>query len=445
MTQCLGSLQYFPKGVGTSKKNEIVFIAPTGEKINNKKQLEQYLKSHPGNPSVSEFDWGTGETPRRSARISEKAKATPPEKEPPKKRGRKSSSSKKDEKESVTEGENEVQMQDAEGTENGNAKAEKGNDGTTGNQDKKGNEEQEEADQIKSADANMEETAPEDVNKDINTQEDAAPGDVNKDIKTQEDAKDGNEGIAKEGQHALEVKEKENDEAAVKDKAAEEAGSSEVAENGNNQVEDLAEKVPQTEAEKESASGQKDIPDIVAMNADGGAQKVNTNETVTASEGEIKEKLNVQEDDANYSIPMDGNDNPMGGEVLENGKVNQMGPTDAPQHAAPPSLKDPSEDLSLDPPEGSGHCPKHSTLVSSLKGVMAYLNNKNCIIIRRVCLFDTFELQKAGPDPLLFDKWSTLSLIIFPAEQWVSILSFSGSSSSSLSFLPVVPTLYLFS
>ena len=77
-----------------------MFIAPTGEEINNRKQLEQYLKSHPGNPPIAEFDWGTGETPRRSSRISEKAKATPtPEKEPPKKRGRKSLSAKKEDKE----------------------------------------------------------------------------------------------------------------------------------------------------------------------------------------------------------------------------------------------------------------------------------------------------------------------------------------------------------
>ncbi|KAL2338149.1 hypothetical protein Fmac_012595 [Flemingia macrophylla] len=92
---------FFPKKVGTPRKSEIVFIAPTGEEITSKKQLEQYLKAHPGNPAISEFDWGTGETPRRSARISEKVKSTPPsETEPLKKRSRKSSSgSKKDNKE----------------------------------------------------------------------------------------------------------------------------------------------------------------------------------------------------------------------------------------------------------------------------------------------------------------------------------------------------------
>ncbi|KAI3754328.1 hypothetical protein L1987_54110 [Smallanthus sonchifolius] len=92
---------FLPKEGGTPKKNEIVFTAPTGEEITNRKQLEQYLKAHPGGPKISEFDWGSGETPRRSTRISEKVKSTPPpsEPEPVKKRARKSSSSKKGKKE----------------------------------------------------------------------------------------------------------------------------------------------------------------------------------------------------------------------------------------------------------------------------------------------------------------------------------------------------------
>lgn len=94
--------QLMPKKAGTPKKNEILFISPTGEEISNKKQLDQYLKAHPGGPAASEFDWGSGETPRRSSRISEKAKAQPPppESEPPKKRSR--SASKKDSKETET-------------------------------------------------------------------------------------------------------------------------------------------------------------------------------------------------------------------------------------------------------------------------------------------------------------------------------------------------------
>ncbi|XP_057786876.1 methyl-CpG-binding domain-containing protein 11-like [Salvia miltiorrhiza] len=89
---------YLPKRAGTPRKNEIVFIAPTGEEISNRRQLEQYLKSHEGNPAISEFDWGTGETPRRSARISEKVKLTPPSKEiePQTKRRKRSSITKKD-------------------------------------------------------------------------------------------------------------------------------------------------------------------------------------------------------------------------------------------------------------------------------------------------------------------------------------------------------------
>lgn len=105
------------------KKSEIVFTAPTGEEISNKKQLEQYLKAHPHGPASSEFDWGTGETPRRSARISEKAKISPAaNSEPPKKRGRKSSASKNESKEAEnapesTEEAKEVEMKEAEKTE----------------------------------------------------------------------------------------------------------------------------------------------------------------------------------------------------------------------------------------------------------------------------------------------------------------------------------------
>ncbi|KAI0498902.1 hypothetical protein KFK09_019800 [Dendrobium nobile] len=90
-----GWKKFTPRKAGTPKRNEIVFISPTGEEIRNKKQLDQYIRSHPGGPSSSEFVWGSGDTPRRSARISEKTKAMEtPEEEPPKKRGRISSSKK---------------------------------------------------------------------------------------------------------------------------------------------------------------------------------------------------------------------------------------------------------------------------------------------------------------------------------------------------------------
>ncbi|KAK5817542.1 hypothetical protein PVK06_022466 [Gossypium arboreum] len=80
--------KFIPKKGVSPTKHEIIFIAPTGEDISNKRQLEKYLKAHPGGPAVSEFYLGTGETPRRSARISEKVKAMPTtESEPSKKRG----------------------------------------------------------------------------------------------------------------------------------------------------------------------------------------------------------------------------------------------------------------------------------------------------------------------------------------------------------------------
>lgn len=98
-------MQFFPKKKGTPRKPEIVFVAPTGEEISSKRQLKKYLNNHSGNPDISEFDWGTGKTPRRSSRIREIAKTTPPpaQAEPPKKRSRKSSGSKKDDKDTETE------------------------------------------------------------------------------------------------------------------------------------------------------------------------------------------------------------------------------------------------------------------------------------------------------------------------------------------------------
>ncbi|PSR84516.1 Methyl-CpG-binding domain-containing protein [Actinidia chinensis var. chinensis] len=131
-----------PKKGGTPKKNEIVFTAPTGEEITNSRHLEQYLKSHPGGPAISEFDWGTGETPRRSVRISEKAKATqPPETEPPKKRSRKTSASKKDDKEKEVDPEETevvkvVYMEDGDKTEKDNAAEEIVKDALNENQDR---------------------------------------------------------------------------------------------------------------------------------------------------------------------------------------------------------------------------------------------------------------------------------------------------------------------
>ncbi|KAL0459995.1 UNVERIFIED_CONTAM: Methyl-CpG-binding domain-containing protein 11 [Sesamum latifolium] len=98
---------FTPKKGSTPQRNDIVFVSPTGEEIKNKRQLEQYLKSHPGGPAASEFDWGTGDTPRRSARLSEKSKAVEAPASPsPKKKPRKSSAKK---------GANEKSHADAEG------------------------------------------------------------------------------------------------------------------------------------------------------------------------------------------------------------------------------------------------------------------------------------------------------------------------------------------
>ncbi|KAG5564426.1 hypothetical protein RHGRI_000569 [Rhododendron griersonianum] len=148
--------EFMPKKAGTPKKNEIIFTAPTGEEITNRRQLEQYLKSHPSEPAISEFDWGSGETPRRSARISEKVKVTsPPESEQhPKKR--RTSVTKKEKKEGAEEI---VVAKEEEATEKDSAAEETGKDIGKENQDQKKEETQatdgkvEEKGEIEMADA----------------------------------------------------------------------------------------------------------------------------------------------------------------------------------------------------------------------------------------------------------------------------------------------------
>jgi hypothetical protein len=98
--------------------------------------LEQYLRAHAGGPAVSDFDWGTGETPRRSARISEKAKVTPvKESEPPKKRSRKSAASKESKETETTFEGTEEAKEEAEKTEMNDMEVEEGKDVMKENQD----------------------------------------------------------------------------------------------------------------------------------------------------------------------------------------------------------------------------------------------------------------------------------------------------------------------
>ncbi|GAV81476.1 MBD domain-containing protein, partial [Cephalotus follicularis] len=302
--------QFLPKKGGTPRKNEIMFIAPTGEEINSRKQLEKYLKSHPGNPAISEFEWGTGETPRRSARISEKTKTTPPEKEPPKKRVRKSSGSKKDKKEleedapEETEGEKEVQMHDAEETEKENAEADQTKESGT-NRAEDVVKTEPEADQTKESGTNMEETGAGDVGEDIKSQE-------NEEETENVESEAAKFATAPEDHDAKEVKEQGDAEALVEDKPVEEAGATEVTQNGKENVEDAAEKVPQN----------------------GGAEKENPTGTPLGPDGYVKDEQETQENNAKSNVQVDEKGKGMDGELIGNGKVNQKAQSEAPQHPA---------------------------------------------------------------------------------------------------------------
>jgi hypothetical protein len=287
-------LQFFPKQGGTPKKNEIIFTSPTGKEIVSKRQLEQYLKAHPGGPAASEFDWGTGETPRRSARISEKVKASPPAKsEPPKKRSRKSLDSKKDneDKEAAPEGAEktkEVHSRDAERIEKDNAYAEMG-------------KEQNQAD-IKAQDADTKtEAAPP---KDGKVGEVNIPNDAEESKKTAEAGLEISKGAV--GGKEAEVSEVTQDE---KEKLK-----------GANAQEKALE--PQVEAEKEDGSRQQDKTDTTAADErkyevkEEGKEKDKT--SPLESEGGIKEK-SVTGNNDEHKAGVNENSNKVEGEVIENG------------------------------------------------------------------------------------------------------------------------------
>jgi hypothetical protein len=59
------------KGV-KKQRRDVVYVAPDGTEVKNKKQLEKYLKKHPGGPLVSEFNWRSEMPTRLSRRLSNK-------------------------------------------------------------------------------------------------------------------------------------------------------------------------------------------------------------------------------------------------------------------------------------------------------------------------------------------------------------------------------------
>jgi len=56
---CLFS-QFFTKKSGILKRKDVSFLAPDGEELRNKRQLDKYLKNHPGSLMASDFDWISG-------------------------------------------------------------------------------------------------------------------------------------------------------------------------------------------------------------------------------------------------------------------------------------------------------------------------------------------------------------------------------------------------
>ncbi|KAJ7962854.1 Methyl-CpG-binding domain-containing protein [Quillaja saponaria] len=321
---------FLPKKGGTPRKSEIVFFAPTGEEISNRKQLEQYLKAHPGNPAISEFDWGTGETPRRSARISEKAKSTPPpESEPLKKRSRKSPGSKKENKE-VESATKETKVESAPDE----TKVESASEETKGakeiqvqdavvatKEDTEGNKEKDASEEKKLDNGDNQQQTKRTENQDVNMEE-ANRADTEK-VKTQSDGEVikisdvGGEAATAENQEGNEeVQKQENDVVAVvEERVTEEVVTTVVIENNKEE--------PPTESEKENGSSdiKQDKLDYTTVEVNGGAEKENPDGEVVPSVGETNAKEDIPVSDGKSVNQAEERVKKIDGEVIENGKV----------------------------------------------------------------------------------------------------------------------------
>ncbi|XVF34637.1 hypothetical protein REPUB_Repub18cG0076100 [Reevesia pubescens] len=287
--------KFMPKKGGTPKKNEIIFTAPTGEEISNKRQLEKYLKANPGAPAVSEFDWGTGETPRRSARINEKVKAMPtPESEPPKKRGRKSSASKKDNKEletapEGTEETKDVHMEEAEKSEKENM------EGEAEKSEKENVEGEAEKVAVKENETDNKDKTQDAFSKAESTSLKPKHGeDANISTAKIEEGKENAEAASEKLKGPQDVVEADASGVDHKEKEGLEGATSQ------GKVEQ-----PVAEAEKGLGKGEQDKPDIVTteerQNEVEGEEKPKHDRSTTESEGPIKEKESANCNEGQYA------------------------------------------------------------------------------------------------------------------------------------------------
>lgn len=322
-------MQYLPKRGGTPRKNEIVFISPTGEEFSNRKQLEQYLKTHEGSPASSEFDWGTGETPRRSARIIEKVKSTPPSKEfePQTKRRKRSSVTKRDKEaeagKEAAKGEPEKmevdEKQDA-GTEE--KKAEEGKETKViSEEDKLPEEAAKENEQGTKGEVNGQKQ--EGVEPATVVETGATNGKTEKDETTEKVG--GTEGASHEGEKVEEKKTSENIEKPVTE-AAEDAsheGEKAVDEKASRNAEK-----PVSEAAKKASEPTKlDKPVDNKEEASNGAEAEVANVVPPVSTNEVN---GVEEKGSKTSLQVQEQENNLKAESMDNGKVNQ-----SPHHPSP--------------------------------------------------------------------------------------------------------------
>lgn len=322
-------LQYLPKRAGTPRKNEIVFISPTGEEFSNRKQLEQYLKTHEGSPASSEFDWGTGETPRRSARIIEKVKSTPPSKdfEPQTKRRKRSSVTKKDKE---AEAEKEAAKEEAEKME-----VDKKHD--AGTEEKKADDEKE------TKVSSDEDKLPEAGAKEI---EQGTKGEVNgqkqEGVETAAvEETDVTNGKPEKVETTEKVGATEN--ASLEgEKVEEEKASEKIEEPASEDAKDASHEGEKAEDEKTSKNVEKPVPEAAentfevtkldkpADHEEGAKDGAETEVVKVVPSTSTNEANRVEENGSKPSLQAQEQENSLKTESMDNGKVNQ-----SPHHPSP--------------------------------------------------------------------------------------------------------------
>lgn len=320
------------------------------------------MKSHPGDVAISDFDWSTGEAPRRSARISEKVKAAPPQEEPPRKRARKSPGSKKKEQNEAekSDGVKETEIKDAEMSEKEHPEIEKEKESSKDEEPKKEDETKEkENENSKDEEPKIDDETKEKENetskdeepkiedetkeKELETSKDEEPKNEDKikdkEIETAEDEEPKKEDVETKDDTGIEnvpgdTTETKNgqldaeDGKEVEDQSQGNVQNQEVATTGENVAlevgQDKGENRPQTVAKNaiDSCCMKQEKAGVGNIKENGVAEQENCSgtERTPASEGTITENEDARKHEGKHDIQAEDRGNKNESEVTEIGK-----------------------------------------------------------------------------------------------------------------------------